>query len=481
MSEARFCREKEDTWKAFIYSSPLGRWCVEQSPISAATHARLQYSRAPTFYASNRRLVFPKRPEAGGARGIRRRTAATSMSPSADAPRLAKSRYRGGAEIHHRLIEGGSFEGERLAVTYEVTCDELESLQTRLTRRDPTMGLIDPTKLVRCGGDARDVARVAVFGAEPDASDASAETPSFAAPLRFDVFVYLAHLAGEASVLASALEGDDDSSDASAGSEEAEAARMRAAFARDEADARAFFEDGSFTGTLLWDAALRCADHVLCSSEWRARLRGATVVELGCGVGLLGLIAATCGCETAVLTDREKLRGLCEDNASSWRRTLSRARANKDEGVPNVFFHAFEWTDANAASALLDTLRSLRDENARVRDDGDTGDARETRPLSRRDDAKVVDVVFAADCVFGGLFGSPAPLAAALSALCDSATVVLLATERRPGDGVEAFRETIDLTFDRQVVRVVGPDGGAPAGGVGDVALETLRLKRAFH
>ena len=62
-----------------------------------------------------------------------------------------------------------------------------------------------------------------------------------------------------------------------------------------------------------------------------------------------------------------------------------------------------------------------------------------------------------------------------------TAAVVSLATERRPGEGVEAFRETIDEAFDGHVARVVGPDGGALVGGVGDVAIETLRLKKSRH
>jgi hypothetical protein len=60
-------------------------------------------------------------------------------------------RYRGGAEIHHRLIDGGSYDGSNLSVTYATTCDEFETLKTRLTRFDPTMGLIDPSRLVLCG------------------------------------------------------------------------------------------------------------------------------------------------------------------------------------------------------------------------------------------------------------------------------------------------------------------------------------------
>ena len=379
-----------------------------------------------------------------------------AMSPSVPLPVTETgplARYRGGAEIHHRLIEGGSFQTDRLVVSYHVTCDELESLQTRLQRRDPTMGLIDPTRLVKSGGDARDVARVAFL------ADGVPEQA-------FDVYIYLAHLVTQESLFRDLCLTDGSDGDASdEDTESADDPKDTEAFERgiekhsdpsnsDDAIVESFFLDGSFTGTLLWDASLRLCDLVLSRPFYRRKLKNANVVELGCGVGLLGLLSAFLNCRSVALTDRESLRGLCEENIATWRRTFTRARSRsrvaseRDAKVSEMCFSRFEWTDPDDAENVKRALGNRR-----------------------------VDVVFAADCIFNGLFGSPAPLIDALLGLCDPETVVLLATERRPNDGVEAFREIAEGRFSRKTVRVFGPDGGDPVGGVGDVVVEELRMK----
>jgi hypothetical protein len=65
----------------------------------------------------------------------------------------------------------------------------------------------------------------------------------------------------------------------------------------------------------------------------------------------------------------------------------------------------------------------------------------------------------------------------ALRLLSDENTIILIATERRPGDGLESFRDSIDVNFVREVVQVVGSDGNEPVHGVGDIVIEELRLR----
>ena len=359
-------------------------------------------------------------------------------------------RYRGGAEIHHRLIEGGAHDGARVRVRYETTCDELESLQTRLQRRDPTMGLIDPTRLVRCGGDARDVARVALRVGD----DAWSPTHT-----TFPVYIYLAHLVREENLLP-AFDDDSSDDDDDRASPHPKLDASRDPPARDppsatdtqEAEMDAFFADGSFTGTLIWDAAVHAAEHILATPEWTARLRDASVVELGCGVGLLGLVAARCGCRVAALTDRASLKRLCEDNIAAWRDALDREttapkslRRPVPVPVPELFAAELEWTNPESAASLLARLGATP------------------------------DVVLAADCVFQGLFGDPAPLLRALDALCGDDTVALVACERRPDDGFDAFQTAARATFDVRAVRAVGPGAGAA---VGDVVIHEMRRRR---
>lgn len=374
---------------------------------------------------------------------------------ASDTPTLP--RYRGGAEIHHRLIEGGRFDSDLLSIEYHVLCDALESLQTRLQRRDPTMGLIDPSRLVLNGGDARDVARVTIHGSENNEGYQSNT---------FDVFVYLAHLTTEKELLKHVFDDSDEESEDEKEGERTTSSDTALTGESPDPDPESlstlFFTDGSFTGTLLWDAAVRLSEFVLRSETWREKLKNANVVELGCGVGLLGLVAFRCGCKTAALTDRKSLRSLCEDNIKSWREAMdletleridgtastSRCQDDNDASVPsNLFFTPLEWTDSSSATKLKHLMNNK------------------------------IDVVFAADCVFGGLFGDAAPLVDALRLLSDENTIILIATERRPGDGLESFRDSIDVNFVREVVQVVGSDGNEPVHGVGDIVIEELRLR----
>ncbi|KAJ1273135.1 hypothetical protein BS78_06G257300 [Paspalum vaginatum] len=60
----------------------------------------------------------------------------------------------------------------------------------------------------------------------------------------------------------------------------------------------------ALTGSWLWDASLVLATHLAADARAGARLRGATVVELGAGTGLPGIAAVAClGAARCVLTD----------------------------------------------------------------------------------------------------------------------------------------------------------------------------------
>ena len=49
---------------------------------------------------------------------------------------------------------------------------------------------------------------------------------------------------------------------------------------------------------------------MLASAEWRARLRGASCLELGCGLGLPGLVCHLLGAAPVLLTDRRDVAAL---------------------------------------------------------------------------------------------------------------------------------------------------------------------------
>eukprot|EP00753_Platysulcus_tardus_P006240 PLAT14039.4.p1 GENE.PLAT14039.4~~PLAT14039.4.p1 ORF type:complete len:263 (+),score=92.20 PLAT14039.4:19-807(+) len=61
-------------------------------------------------------------------------------------------------------------------------------------------------------------------------------------------------------------------------------------------------EDVDLTGHKLWPGAHVMAAHLLCSPSVVKK----TVVELGCGTGAAGLIAAHCGAEHVLLTDGDE-------------------------------------------------------------------------------------------------------------------------------------------------------------------------------
>ena len=54
----------------------------------------------------------------------------------------------------------------------------------------------------------------------------------------------------------------------------------------------------------MWDSAVHVVEWMLCDAAWRRRVRGASVLELGCGLALPGLVAHLLGARVALLTDR---------------------------------------------------------------------------------------------------------------------------------------------------------------------------------
>ena len=159
------------------------------------------------------------------------------------------------------------------------------------------------------------------------------------------------------------------------------------------------YHDGTFTGSLLCDSAILVSELLLASAEWRDRVRGSTVVELGCGLGLPGWVAHLLGARAALLTDRGAISDLVEA-ARAW-----------NGSPPSVAAVEFPWSN-DGAKALLSHAH-----------------LNGTRP----------DVLLACDCIFTPLFGGPFLLLEMLTALAGPHTAILVALERRPDDGAEDF------------------------------------------
>ena len=257
--------------------------------------------------------------------------------------------------IHHSMNRGERYSSELLVLEYHKP-DDFESLDVRLFQRDVAKGCIDPDVF---GSDAgRDWATVAAC---VDGGWRELKLPAF-----------LAHLATPAALFAPEI---------------------------DEATIAPLYHDGTFTGSLLWDSAILVSELLLASAEWRDRVRGSTVVELGCGLGLPGWVAHLLGARAALLTDRGAISDLVEA-ARAW-----------NGSPPSVAAVEFPWSD-DGAKALLSHAH-----------------LNGTRP----------DVLLACDCIFTPLFGGPFLLLEMLTALAGPHTAILVALERRPDDGAEDF------------------------------------------
>ena len=136
----------------------------------------------------------------------------------------------------------------------------------------------------------------------------------------------------------------------------------------DDAVLRPLWADGTWTGTLVWDSAVHCCELLLETSAWRRRLRGdalhgrapASVLELGCGLGLPGLVCHALGAAPVLLTDRPAVSQLVGEGLALNGIQPAAARAVD-----------FEWSDHAAAA--------LKDEHL---------------------DGRSPDVIIACDCIF---------------------------------------------------------------------------------
>eukprot|EP01062_Namystynia_karyoxenos_P051589 TRINITY_DN40604_c0_g1_i2.p1 TRINITY_DN40604_c0_g1~~TRINITY_DN40604_c0_g1_i2.p1 ORF type:complete len:355 (+),score=91.94 TRINITY_DN40604_c0_g1_i2:93-1157(+) len=295
-----------------------------------------------------------------------------------------------GSPVHHALRQPGhEHRGERITVRYDAP-EGLEALRWRVFRQDPALGEMDPG---RVGPDA-----------PPDARDRLHVTVDLGRerPAELPLFCFLVQLVDPLSL----LPPDDSDSDAGGAAVPAGpgAAGGGASKPPLQGELAQVFSDGTWTGALVWDAALLCAELLLSDQQLRSSCEGGgTVVELGCGLGVPGLVAALLGAR-AVLTDRGPLARLAVENIE---RCGLGARAAA---------RTLDWCDGGVA-----VLRA------------EVGDP---------------DLVLACDCVFFPLFGSAAPLVGVLEGLAGPRTRCIVASERRPSDGLDRFRAGVAARFE---------------------------------
>jgi len=263
--------------------------------------------------------------------------------------------YVDSSPIYGMLNRGYLHQTEHISVQYVLPeSTPLESLFCRLVQKDVAKGCIDPSLL---GTEAcRDTALLRV------GLDVGAWRE-----LRVPCF--MAHLVNPLGLC------DPDAEDPAA----------------------PVWADGSWTGTLFWDSAAHVCEMLLSRRCWRERLHGSSCLELGCGLGIPGMVASLLGASPVLLTDRHEVAMLAEAGC----------RANGLDGARGV---AFEWEEAAARALLAEHF---------------AGEA--------------PSFILACDCIFAPLFGESHLLLRMLSVLVGPATTVVLALERRPEDGAEDF------------------------------------------
>ena len=97
-------------------------------------------------------------------------------------------------------------------------------------------------------------------------------------------------------------------------------------------------------GAVVWDAG-DVMGKFITKFDWL--VKGKTVIDLGSGTGIAGIIAGVAGAREVYLTDHESLRELCMHNV---RETLQAVEEYKGEGyreiaqrVQNIKFEEFWW------------------------------------------------------------------------------------------------------------------------------------------
>ena len=178
------------------------------------------------------------------------RTRLADALRDSQAPARSVDEVMTGSPIHLALNRQETYNSQWIHVHYECP-DEFEALATRLWQRDVAKGCYDPDLI----GQARDEA-IIEFVAAVDHQTDLADSSSGPAAVTLRMPCLLTHLANPCALF------DPDAH---------------------ETVLEPLWDDGTWTGTLVWDSAIHCFEVLLASDAWRAALVDASVLELGCG------------------------------------------------------------------------------------------------------------------------------------------------------------------------------------------------------
>jgi len=209
------------------------------------------------------------------------------------------------------------------------------------------------------------------------------------------------------------------------------------------------FDGTQWAGTRVWKAAILGLEYLLRESQKSTGAGMGSLLELGCGLGVPGMVwkqilsrkaqrqqQESCGAGSprVVLTDRDPLVPQLRANVA----------ANFQDD-PSIEAMTLDWSREGIASLL----KHERERHM---------------PTERTTTAAVFDICLNCDCVYEPLYGRLAweSLADVLSevALASPATLLVTSLERRNGDNVEGFLERLEAsgTVETPIERVVRND-----------------------
>ena len=221
-------------------------------------------------------------------------------------------------------------------------------------------------------------------------------------------------------------------------------------------------ESGAGTGAAVWDSAeglARCvaetgalsalrqhptaAPHVRDVDDARAWWRGKTVVELGAGLGLTSLVAASAGALALCTDGDDRVVRMCAENARANASNVLRARAEderetaRDSRVPP---HAARllWGDEDDARTAEDWIRTANEKSEVDKVEGEIEKV-EGCSRSRSSSSAHPAVILLADVVYGERSESWRALVGTLRRLAGSETLVAMSHTRRGNGASDAF------------------------------------------
>ena len=283
--------------------------------------------------------------------------------------------------------------------------------------------------------------------------------------------------------------------------------QMKFALLHNENDIEPIFSGAAWAGSVLWAAAQVLVEELLLNSA--VAVRGKSIIELGCGLGIPGCVASLLGAREAVLTEQPTLLALLRQNVTRnfpaaaegtveglrseveiYKRSLESVKKQKWGAMQNAsHLRSVQAEEGRLVQLIVDIegrIQSMGDEHsasgggacaagacAACADAGGGGGgaaAAAPKPVelswgteeterflaTHRRVGGLFDLILVCDCVFAPLYGdSWRLLCDTLRVLCPygsaAKTAALIACERRCDDGIDDFLANLGRDFDLAV------------------------------